>query len=149
MTNTCHCCRGKYFKSNCFFKDKNCYECNRVEHKATYLNRKKKCKKRTYRNLLATWCKVEDHKEKINKTSNVSLSEQEMSQKRKFVLEKINDIKIKLQLDTGSDITIINETEMEKMGKHSLFTSKTIANGFSKTKLNFLMNSPLKVFGKI
>ena len=46
MPNTCHSCGGKHFKSNCFFKNKKCYECNRVGHKATHCKYKKKKKKR-------------------------------------------------------------------------------------------------------
>ena len=45
----------------------------------------------------------------------MSLTELEMSQKSKFVFLKINNVKIKL-LDTGSDITIVNEQTWRKMG---------------------------------
>ena len=61
-----------------------------------------------------------------------------MPKKRKFVFLKINNVKIKLQLDTGSDITIINEETWRKAGKPSLVTSKKIAYGVSGKKLNFL-----------
>ena len=68
--------------------------------------------------MVGTCCKNEKHKGKIDKTSNMSLTELETFQKRELVF-----IKIKLQLDTGYDITIINEQTWRKKGKLSLLTS--------------------------
>lgn len=41
---------------------------------------------------------------------------------------QINDVKIKLQLDTGSDIAIINKQTWRKMGEPSLLTSDKVAS---------------------
>ena len=87
--------------------------------------------------MIDTWCKVEKHKGKINKTLNQLITELEMSQKRKFVFVKINNVKIKQQLVTGPDITIINERTWRKMGKPILLTSKRSAHEDSGKKLNF------------
>ena len=76
--------------------------------------------------------KVDKRKEKISKISN------ETPLKRKFVFVAINHIRIKLQLDTGSNITIINEKTWKILGKPSLLTRGKVARGISGKKLNFL-----------
>ena len=68
----------------------------------------------------------------------MSFTELKTSQKRKFVFVKINNVKINLQLDAGSDIALINEQRWRKMGKPSLVTSKIIAYGVSRKKKIFL-----------
>ena len=45
---------------------------------------------------------------------------------------------MKLQLDTGSDITIINEKTWKKLGKPSLLNLGKVTRGVSGKKLNFL-----------
>ena len=80
-----------------------------LDTKATHDNTKDGEKDRTSVNMIDTCYKVEKHKGKIYKTSNMSLTELEICRKRKFVFIKIDKVKIKLQLDTGSDITITNE----------------------------------------
>ena len=46
-------------------------------------------KNREKQNMVDTWYKVEKHKENIIKTSNISLTELQTSQKRKFVSYKL------------------------------------------------------------
>ena len=48
-----------------------------------------------------------------------------------------DNIKIKLQLDTESDITIINEKTWKKLSKPSLLTSRKVARDVFGRKLNF------------
>lgn len=67
--------------------------------------------------MINTWSNEKKLKREINKTS----------QKRN-VFVQINDVKIKLQLDTGSDIAIINKQTWRKMGEPSLLTSDKVAS---------------------
>ena len=108
-------------------------QCGRLGTQSTCFKWKKKKKwkrNKTFANKVNMLGKVDKRKEKICKISN------ETSLNRKFVFVTIN-IKIKLQLDTGSDITIINEKTWRKMAKPSLLTTRKVACGVSGKKLNF------------
>ena len=75
-----------------------------------------------------------------NTRSNVNMLSRhkiEEGQKYKFVYVKINNNKVKLQLDTGSDILIINEETWKKVGKFLLKKTDMVAHGVSGKKLNF------------
>ena len=88
---------------------------------------------------------VDKRKEKISRLSNKTPS------KRKIVFVTINNVKIKLQLDTGPDITIINEKTLKKLGKSSLLTSRKVARGVSRRKLNSFRKFAANIYfvGKI
>lgn len=70
---------------------------------------------------------------------NIVLSRQEIEegQKRKFVQVKINGKNVKLQLDTGSDISIINTATWIKIGRPLLKKTEKVARGISGRKLHF------------
>ena len=70
------------------------------------------------------------------KATNKFLNETPSKRKCAYVI--INNIKIKLQLDTGSDITIINDKTWKKQGKLKLLTLIKVICGVSGRKLNFL-----------
>ena len=84
--------------------------------------------------------KVEKRKEKISKLSN------ETPLKRKFVYVMVNYINIKLQLDIGSDMIIINQKTWKKLGKPSLLALRKVAHGVSGKKINFLDEFACNIF---
>ena len=116
---SCYGCGGVHPKKFCYFKDKRCFSCNRVGHKSSFCREKKS--------------------EKSNHRVNVVLSKKEIDegQKRKFVSVRINGTNVILQLDTGSDISIINEKTWKQIGSPPLKKSSRIARGVSGRKLNF------------
>ena len=57
--------------------------------------------------------------------------------KRKFVNTKINGHTVKLLLDTGSDISIINEVTWKRIGCTKLEKTSKIAKGVSGKRLKF------------
>ena len=67
----------------------------------------------------------------------LSRQEIEEGQKRKFVQVKINGKNVKLQLDTGSDIFIINIETWIKVGRPLLKKTEKMARGISGRKLHF------------
>lgn len=118
---TCFGCGGGHFKSECFFRDKNCYSCGNKGHINTHCKSKRK--------------KIKSKKDIVN----IVLSHQEIEegQKRKFVQVKINGKNVKLQLDTGSDISIINTATWIKIGRPLLKKTEKVARGISGRKLHF------------
>ena len=63
--------------------------------------------------------------------------ELEEGQKRKFVQVKTNGEKVKLQLYTGSDISIVNEETWKKIGRPILNPTDKVARGISGKRLRF------------
>ena len=57
--------------------------------------------------------------------------------KRKYVDMKVNGRNITCLLDTGNDISIIDETTWKKIGKPELRNTGKIARGISGSKLKF------------
>ena len=57
--------------------------------------------------------------------------------KRKYVDMKVNGRNITCLLDTGSDISTIDETTRKKIGKLELRNTGKIARGISGSKLKF------------
>ena len=104
-----------------FFCDKNCFSCGNKGHISAH------CKSK--RNKL---------KSKKNKV-NIVLSRQEIEegQKRKFVRAKINGKNVKLQLDAGSDISIINTVTWIKIVRPLLQKTEKVARGILGRKLHF------------
>ena len=80
----------------------------RIGHRNICCKSKKWRKNKKFINQVNTLGKVDKRKEKISKSSNETLL------KSKFVFVTINNIKIKLQLETRSDIVIINEKTWKK-----------------------------------
>ena len=58
--------------------------------------------------------------------------------KRKYINVRLNNKKVQFQLDTGSDLTIINSETWKRIKRPILITSKKIARGVTGGKLKFL-----------
>ena len=78
-------------------------------------------------------------------TNIIKVAINETRPKRKFVFITINNMKMKLQHNTGSDITIINEKTWRKESKPSLLTSRKVARGVLVKKLNFFDQFTCKI----
>ena len=121
-TPTCSGCGGGHVKSEwVFFATKNCFLCSNTGHICAHCRSKRN--------------KFKSKKDKVN----IVLSRQEIEerQKRKFVRAKINGKNVKLQLDTGSDISIINTETWIKIGRPLLKRTEKVAHGISGRKLHF------------
>lgn len=119
----CYRCGGPHSKNDCFFRDKCCFRCNRIGHKSSHCRMKQPEKGMS--------------KGKYKVRMVLTKKEIEEGQKRKFVQVKINGEKVQFQLDTGSDISIINETTWKRINKPRLTKTDKIARGVSGRRLKF------------
>ena len=96
----CWSCAGSHLRKNCPFKDQPCTKCGLVGHRAFQ-------------------CRTKENKQrqKFKSKVNVVLSKEEVRQgdERKFVNTKINGHIVKLLLDTGSDISIIDKVTWKRI----------------------------------
>ena len=78
-------------------------------------------------------------RQKFKSKVNVVLSKEEVRQggERKFVNTKINGYIVKLLLDTGSDISILDEVTWKRIGCPKLEKTSKIAKGVSGKRLKF------------
>ena len=101
--SACYGCGQFHWYKDCPYKYKICRNCNRKEHKMSC------CKK------------IKQSRVKITQIDN---QEQNI---RKYLYVKIQNKKVKMQLDSGSDISIINTQTWENIGKPTLIKSNNIA----------------------
>ncbi|XP_037960276.1 uncharacterized protein K02A2.6-like [Teleopsis dalmanni] len=114
----CWCCGGLHWFKDCPFKGKECSACNTIGHKNGYCNKKpSKLRRRKYQPDTSCVKKIDE----TNRTQ----------QHRRYVRPNLNVSTIKLQLDTGSDITIISKSNWTKLGQPILQTTNKKAGDAS------------------
>lgn len=77
-------------------------------------------------------------KNKDNKIRKLKSNEVKDGITRKFVTVEISNKNIKMQLDTGSDLSIINLHTWKKLGKPNLMKTKKIARSVMGEKIQFI-----------
>ncbi|XP_055622048.1 uncharacterized protein K02A2.6-like [Toxorhynchites rutilus septentrionalis] len=104
----CWSCGGMHYNKDCRFRDQKCNECGKVGHRAGYCA----CfQSRSALNANTTPRK----KKKQPSTKTVTI--RNIIQGRKFVKLQINNVPLRLQLDTGFDISIISHRSWIKLGR--------------------------------
>ena len=113
---------GAHFKNDCLLKDKAYFVLGYIGYKSTHCRNKQKNKKIKFK------IKV-----------NIALFENIIKdgKKQKYVNTKINGQTVKLLLDTGSDISIINEETCKKIGSPQLKNTEKEALSVSRGRRNF------------
>ncbi|XP_055522978.1 uncharacterized protein K02A2.6-like [Wyeomyia smithii] len=91
-----------HYNKDCRFRDHKCHECGKHGHKEGY------CACFSSAKYSANRANSRDSKKKKWESSTKTVTVQKVSQGRKFVNLRINNVPLRLQLDTGSDITIIS-----------------------------------------
>lgn len=115
-TRNCWYCGDLHFVRFCKYKEHKCKQCNVVGHKEGFCTSSKpktnndgKPKNPQHQNFT---------KQKSN--SIFMVSRIDFENRRKFIKMKVNDVSVKLQIDTGSDISIISESTWRTIGKPEL-----------------------------
>lgn len=110
-TRPCSFCSGLHYDRDCDFKDKRCDQCKNFGHKAGHCNKALEVAKR-----------LVDRLQRGLQTNQVKTDSSSVPSQRKFITPAINGAKIKLQLDSASDVTIISKDSWTKLGKPTLRT---------------------------
>uniref|UniRef100_A0A914WIF7 RNA-directed DNA polymerase n=1 Tax=Plectus sambesii TaxID=2011161 RepID=A0A914WIF7_9BILA len=111
-----HCGDEGHFNANCPFKANKCRVCSAVGHKDGHCEkRKSKSQSKTVKQITVRWIDAEPEAE------------------RNYAEVVIHDVKVTLQVDTGSDATIIAHEDWKKMGRPTLTpcSNATAVNGSS------------------
>ena len=87
IPSLCYWCRGMHWVKDCPYLAKECLVCKKIRHKSSYCRNKNQTKSR------------------VRLTKTVDIQEESS---RKYVTAKILGKDIKFQLDSGSDLTILN-----------------------------------------
>ena len=109
MNNSFRCtkCNGNHQSNDCYFKNKRCNSCGKMGHEPSA-------------------CRSKNNAEQAECNTIIAYSETEKDNARKFVNAKINTAEVQLQLDTGSDLTIINEDTWKMLGSPTLSAANTV-----------------------
>lgn len=124
----CWRCGSMHFPSECDYTDRKCHKCNKTGHKAGYCACAEKQKK--FQESKFPKKKAASNVINVNSVSTKS--------KRKYVTVKLNDVPVKLQVDTGSDITIISRDSWFRIHNPTLSKSMLDAKDASKNQIQFL-----------
>jgi RNase H-like domain found in reverse transcriptase/Integrase core domain/Integrase zinc binding domain/Reverse transcriptase (RNA-dependent DNA polymerase) len=116
----CGFCNEMHWQRDCPYKEKTCTICSSVGHKNGFCASAIKELTRVYsRNERRG--RNSDPTQYIRTTTNqVASSTMSSKSLRKFIAPSINGARIRLQLDSASDITIISSDNWKKLGKPSL-----------------------------
>ena len=111
----CQRCGELHWERNCPFKTRYCEKCRRKGHKSSVCS--KKGPRRSYVKSTRT----------LDEEENV----------RKYVKVKIADKDVRLQLDSGSDLSIINYHTWCRIGRPKMLKTKKMARSVTRHKINF------------
>ena len=111
-SSPCQNCGGRHWQSECNFRTKMCFNCNFKGHAASH------CKKKSKRSYIKT----------------AKLDKMDDGDNRKYVPIQILGKKIRLQLDSGSDLTILDLKTWKKLGKPTLLRTTKIARSVTGEK---------------
>ncbi|XP_053663457.1 uncharacterized protein K02A2.6-like [Anopheles marshallii] len=122
----CWLCGSLHWTRECTFRTHKCTQCGIMGHREGYCKQQKRQPQRK--------------KPFIKQTSmrSVTVNVHSIRSRRKYVNIKLNGKQIRLQLDTGSDISVISRTLWRTIGSPQLTPPSVIAKSASGDKLGIL-----------
>lgn len=139
-SRSCWLCGEMHFVRFCKYKTHKCKQCSSIGHKEGFCesSKPKSSSKPSTSNH-----KPQHHKHNNRKTNSLFLvSKVDYETRRKFATIVINEIPIRLQIDTASDISIISEESWQAIGRPALTeTNHSARNASGDT---FQLNSQLE-----
>ncbi|XP_041769577.1 uncharacterized protein K02A2.6-like [Anopheles merus] len=133
-TTPCWSCGGLHWSRDCPYKQHRCTTCSRTGHKEGYCNtiRSRKPGKRPW-------------KQRKTQLRMVTVNVQSVQQRRRFVSLTMNGTPVRMQLDTASDITVIDHTTWKLIGSPQLAAPSVIARTASGANLSLEGEFPCTV----
>lgn len=120
----CWNCGALHYAKYCGYQQHKCTSCQQTGHKDGYCSSAKRARRGSH------------SKQQQFSTRTISASINSIQSKRRFVWVKINDIPVRLQLDTASDITIVSEQTWRRIGKPKAVPTIQCAKTASGEKLD-------------
>ncbi|XP_026441989.1 uncharacterized protein K02A2.6-like, partial [Papaver somniferum] len=111
----CQRCGERHWQNNCPYRYRKCDLCRRIGHKASH-------------------CRTKGPRRSYVKTAKTQAEDENV---RKYVTVKIGNKNVKLQLDSGSDLSIINHHTWCKIGKPTLMRTKKVARSVTGERIKF------------
>ena len=111
----CVRCGALHWSTDCDYLKRKCFNCNQTGHKSSH------CRKKAGRSYVKTtkWDKQNE--------DNI----------RKYVPVQILGRKVNLQLDSGSDLTIINLQTWKRLGRPTMIKATKVARSVTGEKIHF------------
>lgn len=114
----CKCCGSlRHNNKTCWFRNKICYECGLRGHKGTYCAQKKR--------------------QGTDNVNTLRMNKEKSCERRKYVDVRINGHLVTLLLDSGADISIINEDIWKRIGRPELTKTRKTARSVCGKRLEF------------
>lgn len=142
----CWQCGSMHFVRDCGYANHKCTQCGKIGHKEGY------CSCFSDKNSLTD--KNSQHKKNFYKKTRSNINgiytTSCISKNRRFVSVHINNTQLKLQHDTGSDLTIISYDNWVKIGKPTLRTSRHTPRDASENQINITgeFDAEVVLYGK-
>ncbi|XP_062704096.1 uncharacterized protein K02A2.6-like [Aedes albopictus] len=123
----CWLCGAPHYARDCSFRNHKCSDCSRTGHKEGYCRSAEKVKSGQFNRRKGH---VDSKVVTVNACS--------VQKRRKFVPVVMNGETVRMQLDTGSDVTIISSRTWKKIGSPQMDPSSIVAKAATGKPLELL-----------
>lgn len=137
----CWNCGEMHYVKYCTYSNKQCNQCGNIGHKQGYCNSASKAKsnsKAQQSNFKAKQSSKSDKTKSRSDVKAIHVHQINFTNQRRHLSVQINNRKIILQLDTGSDISIISRQVWQKIGSPTISQTYHCAKDANGNKIKFI-----------
>lgn len=118
--SVCWFCGGQHYVRFCTYKNHQCTKCQNIGHKEGFCQKTSKTEPKA---KLPACKRRRRYQNKGPRANHILISKINYESHRKFITVKINNYPVKIQIDTGSDISIISQEVWQIIGKPATTTT--------------------------
>uniref|UniRef100_A0A183FC85 Peptidase A2 domain-containing protein n=1 Tax=Heligmosomoides polygyrus TaxID=6339 RepID=A0A183FC85_HELPZ len=126
----CWLCGAMHFVRNCNYREHQCSNCHRTGHKDGFC---RSARRRTRQSRFYRSARPNTRSDAVFTISSI-----DCGQYRRFATITVDGQSINFQVDSASDVTIVNEMTWKLMGKPELQPSSLIAHSASGDRIHFI-----------